>query len=151
MPVKWYKKEIPERKLYLPTGQVAKFEFVDADYGYLRTEDENLIKELDKTLGRLGVLQSNEAEWNEFQKKKSATPLGHFLRREKESITALSIPNLRLSLAGAAAFAAQNANQGQPVGPRRGANVPAVVKDSGHPVAPLEVPIAFPKLGKAKL
>lgn len=151
--IHFFKKEIPNRPLYLPTGQRVGFSYVDLDYGYLMTEDPVLIAELEKTVGRLGVVRSNESEWNEFQKKKNSSPLGQFLRRERESITALSIPNLRLSLAAqeVARFADQGNNQGQPNGPRRRAQVPPVVKvDSGQPVAPLEVPIVFPKLGRAK-
>lgn len=130
-----FKKEIPDNPIFLPTGQKVDFEIANPnDYGFIRTDNTFIISELTKATQRRigGVVPSNDAEYQEFLKKKQDWPSGRPSPRDRESVSAKTFNRFRAQRRPIPAVVA-----------------PAVVAGNRvqHPTPePLEVPV-FPTLG----
>lgn len=158
--MRYFKKEIPLNPLRLPNGRTVEFEYGDPnDFGFLKTEDGFTIAELDKAIAarRGGVLNSNETEYGEFQKKNNDTQLANWQPGQQQVLSAqtlgmATIQAFRRGQRGepgsAAAHAATGSQMRQAPGPPNGARPPQPPKAPAEPPAPLEVPSNFPTVGR---
>ena len=147
---RYFKKEIPDNPLFLPTGAKVDFQFFDPEgFGFLQTADEFVIAELDRAISRRvgGVVESSVEEYDEFQKKKAEQPLGRLSRPEREAVTAQTLNRFRFRSNGTHDAAVRAAADS------RGIALPPAARTAvQHPIPErLEVPTEFPTLGSAVL
>jgi len=74
---RYFRKELPETPLYLPTGAPIRFDEVSDGYGYYATSNGYEAAQLIKCASehRGGVEEITEQQYSEYLKKKSETPL----------------------------------------------------------------------------
>lgn len=75
--IRYFRKELPQTPLYLPTGAPVKFDEVSDGYGYYATSNGYEIAQLLKIASehRGGVEVISGDQYQEYLKKKSETPL----------------------------------------------------------------------------
>lgn len=157
--MRYFKKEIPLNPLRLPNGRTVEFEYGDPnDFGFLKTEDGFTIAELDKAIAarRGGVINSNETEYEEFQKKNSDTQLANWQPGQQQVLSAQTLGMAtiqafrrgRAEPGSAAAHAATGSQMRQASAIPNGARPPQQPKAQAEPPAPLEVPSNFPTVGR---
>lgn len=85
---RYFKKDVPESRLYLPIGKPVPFDAIDRDYGYLVTNDGYIIHELEKMIlnKKGGVSEITEQEFNEWVQKKSSQNSQQLQPRQRTTI-----------------------------------------------------------------
>lgn len=69
----YFKKEQVGHPIYLPGGRKVQFVDVDGDIGVLATEDQTVVLELRKSIGRLGIVEISSETYTELKKKAEST------------------------------------------------------------------------------
>lgn len=154
--MRYFLKEIVERKLFLPNGAPVQFEVVDGTYGVLATDNPGLIAELDKAIANHvgGVVSISADQHAEAKKKLSLNPSLLNLPRERESLG--PIPQSELSKLRSQGLAAvvggvDAAGNVQPsLNPMIASPGRAQQQATSQKVDPIEVPKQFsiPRVGK---
>lgn len=82
--IRYFRKDEPRVKLFLPQGSPLPFDFTDRHFGYVATEHGWLINELEQAMmrGVGGITELTEEEYTDAQKKRhlNSSP------RERESV-----------------------------------------------------------------
>lgn len=131
--MRYFKKAVPKTPLWLSNGEPMAFPTVNGVHGFLKTEDENLLKEFDLAIKnqRGGVQEITQAEYEDFEKKSaslSGSPQQPWREELSGTVQDTVTPSVNPAEAKADAMAPAPATEPeQPVAPKPGkASKPAV-------------------------